>query len=341
MTRIIERLLSHAKDFICKASDRYSAFCLEKKVLDSRFDELFRCTSGSIFDAVYAPAGKVSGSRVYGSGYEYGNVRHRSYADFLEDQRLIHDRLDDVGTSIDRLEDILSGKEYTDDAVDTVDDMQGTRVKTVKRPSKLKSLYISTVAGLGTASRLYELLRGSLDISGGNGQKYSREQYSMEQINSVLDIKHRYFWKDESQIKDLVYKEKKIRLKSIDAFVKDAMYLKVNDPGYSGIDRIDYDSRIASKEMKDELVDAYIHSDKNLKDISSGFELRYGMHVSPSTISRNARRYLSAQGNDFKSRKEAREHYSKHDSNNYSTNKCGSNKHSPGHPRHHSPRHRG
>jgi hypothetical protein len=73
--------------------------------------------------------------------------------------------------------------------------------------------------------------------------------------------------------------------------------------------RINYDSRIAPTDMKEEIVRSYATSNKTLKELSKDLELKYGMHISVSTISVNARKYLSNQGLDFKNRREAKKYY--------------------------------
>jgi hypothetical protein len=54
------------------------------------------------------------------------------------------------------------------------------------------------------------------------------------------------------------------------------------------------------------MINAYSSSDKSLKEISADLEKKYGMGVSVSTISRNARKYLKDKGYGCRNRKEAR-----------------------------------
>ncbi len=62
-----------------------------------------------------------------------------------------------------------------------------------------------------------------------------------------------------------------------------------------------YDHQIAPDEMKEEMAEMYIYSDKNLEQVSEYLAEKYGMEVSSSTVSRRSREYLNVQ-----SREEAR-----------------------------------
>ncbi|MGV8171794.1 MAG: hypothetical protein ACP5OA_03830 [Candidatus Woesearchaeota archaeon] len=130
-----------------------------------------------------------------------------------------------------------------------------------------------------------------------------------EKLSQIIDIKNKYFWKNNTQLQDILKTEADISIPDISSLIKDAMVLKINNPKYSSIARINYDSRIASQDMKNEFIRAYTSSEKTLKEISKDFEKKYGMHISVSTISRNARNYLGAQGLEFKNRREAKRYY--------------------------------
>jgi hypothetical protein len=270
---IIERILSGAKNTVEKIYSGYLEFQNARKVLSKNFNELFDYTSDSFRNVIY------------------NDGTTGLYADFLQDQRKVCNKLWDVEDSINTLEGVLSSEDI------------GQKKFSRERPSRFKSAYISIVAGMGTTAKLYELLR--LD----NPRIIKYDNYSLRDINSLIAMKNKYFWKNEKQLIELIEKDKGLIVKSIDELVRDAMKLKVSNPEYYNITRINYDSRIASREMRDELTDAYIKSDKTLKEISLEFEKRYGMHVSVSTISVNARKQLQAQGLDFRNRREAKNYY--------------------------------
>jgi len=132
---------------------------------------------------------------------------------------------------------------------------------------------------------------------------------SLEKLNQIIGLKNKYFWKDYTQLQDIVQKETNIRVNNLDSLLKESMSLKANNPNYTNLSRIDYDSRIAPSDMKDEIIKSYTTSNKTLKELSYELESKYGMCVSASTISVNARKYLCSQGLDFKNRREAKKHY--------------------------------
>ena len=137
----------------------------------------------------------------------------------------------------------------------------------------------------------------------------SKNYYKPENLSKIIELKNKYFWKNDMQLYDIIRKETKTDIPDVSKIIRDAMKLKVSDPRYSGISRINYDSGIASQDMKDYFVQAYTSSDKTLKKISQEFEKKYGMHISISTISNNARKYLRSHGLEFKNRREARKYY--------------------------------
>jgi len=130
-----------------------------------------------------------------------------------------------------------------------------------------------------------------------------------DKLSQMINIKNKYFWKNNIQLQDMIKTETDIAVPDISSLIRDAMRLKVDDPKYSGIARINYDSNIASQDMKEEFIRAYTSSDKTLKQVSLEFEKKYGMHISVSTISNNARKYLSSKGLEFKNRREAKKYY--------------------------------
>ncbi len=132
---------------------------------------------------------------------------------------------------------------------------------------------------------------------------------SPEKLNQIIELKNKYFWKDSNQLQDLVQKETNMRINNIGDILKESMSLKVNNSKYANLARINYDSRIAPTHMKNEIIRSYTTSNKTLKELSRELELKYGMYVSTSTISVNARKYLCDQGLDFKNRRQAKKYY--------------------------------
>jgi len=135
------------------------------------------------------------------------------------------------------------------------------------------------------------------------------KSFAPEKLSQIINIKNKYFWKNNMQLQDIIKKEIDVNVPDISSLIRDAMALKVNSPKYFGIARINYDSGIASQDMKEEFIHAYTSSEKTLKEVSQEFEKKYGMHISSSTISKNARKYLRSKGLEFKNRKEAKRYY--------------------------------
>jgi hypothetical protein len=150
----------------------------------------------------------------------------------------------------------------------------------------------------------------------------------IEYLNKIILLKNKYFWKSPEDLDKIIEKEigtmqgyvrstrdaitYAMRLKSID----NKYHQDNHEPDYQTsydcqtVCRINYDSRIAPQEMKEECLKQYMHSEKTLKEISQELESRYGMHISISTISRHSRKYLERQGLHFKNRIETKEYYS-------------------------------
>jgi hypothetical protein len=144
----------------------------------------------------------------------------------------------------------------------------------------------------------------------------NKTTYTPENLNKIIELKNKYFWKDCTQLQNIIKTETNIKFNNIESLLTETMSLKVNNPQYKNISRINYDSRIASSDMKKDITNLYTQSNKTLKELSKELELKYGMYVSASTISINARKYLSNQGLDFKNRREAKKYYT-----NFSTSK--------------------
>ena len=134
-------------------------------------------------------------------------------------------------------------------------------------------------------------------------------RYDYDTLNKIIDIKNKYFRKHDTELNDLKTEEIGIKVTNIESIINNAMTLKVNNPSYSALNRINYDSRIASQKMKDEFITAYSSYEKTLKELSVDLEKKYGMYISSSTISRHARKHLSSKGLEFKNRREAKKYH--------------------------------
>jgi len=135
------------------------------------------------------------------------------------------------------------------------------------------------------------------------------KNYSPEKLSQIIKCKNKYFRRTDIQLQDIIKKETNIDVQDVSLLLKEAMGLKITNTEYSSIARINYDSSLASSDMKEDFIRAYTSKDMTLKEISKEFEKKYGMHISISTISRNSRKYLHNQGLDFKNRKEAKKYY--------------------------------
>jgi len=143
------------------------------------------------------------------------------------------------------------------------------------------------------------------------------KQFSFNTLNEIIYLKNKHFWKNTNDLSNLIKNTCGIEINSVDLLVRDMMVLKTMDTNYSNISSIYYDSRIAPQSMKDDIINLYLYSDKTLEYLSSFLEKRYGMHIASSTISVNARKYLSLNGLIFKNRKDAKKYYVKNvDKNN-------------------------
>lgn len=178
--------------------------------------------------------------------------------------------------------------------------------------------YKKDISNANTASDRHKSPDISLNKSSDN--YHVSTAYTPERLSKIIELKNKYFWKTSSQLQDIIQKETNVSVNDISLLFKDAMELKVNDPKYSAIARINYDSNIASDVMKEDFICGYTSREMTLKQISQEFEKKYGMHISVSTISRKARNYLRSQGLDFKNRKEAKKYYEVANASDYAEN---------------------
>jgi hypothetical protein len=299
----LEKIILRTRDFCNKETDRYFRLKDARKKLYTDMNELFKFIGESLIDSI--------------SGNNYNEyLKCERYTDTISELCEEKNRTDYKKRYVCNLDvNMLAYRKFSDIQRDLIN-LEEILFKGRSRKdkgnvlfSKIKNAYVSVIAGIGTSKQMYSMLNSNLNTS----NKFTYSKYSVEDINTVLSIKHKYFWKDKKSLVDTIKKEKGILLEdadSIDSLVRDAMNLKVINLKYSGIERINYDSTIASQDMKMELIEQYTHSGMTLKIISEEFEKKYGMHVSISTISVIARKYLDSKGMKFKNRREAKKYYS-------------------------------
>jgi hypothetical protein len=136
-------------------------------------------------------------------------------------------------------------------------------------------------------------------------------KFSAKDLSNIIALKNKYFGKSNNYLENLIKIKLDKQVSDINLLLKDAMLLKLNNANYCEITSIYYDSRIAPDNMKEDIVNLYIASDKSLNYISAFLEKKYGMHIATSTISVNARKYFLSKGNMFKNRKDAKKWYLK------------------------------
>ncbi len=148
----------------------------------------------------------------------------------------------------------------------------------------------------------------------GNNNKYINsinyaKQFSKDELNKIILLKNNYFWKKSEELEQIIENKTGIKINNIDAVLKDVMKLKIENINYTNIMSLHYNANIAEQSMKDEIINSYLYSNKSLKCLSLELEKKYGMHIAASTISVNARKYLSLKGLKFNNRKEAKIRY--------------------------------
>jgi len=293
------------KKFFRNIANTYDAIKTVNKKISEDFKDLFQYNMHSIDNIVYQSngivglcddvsyAGKTNFNKINTIREDFNkleNILFTGSSNYISPFSRQKNSINDSGVNLASSVDVISSQDA---------------VEKIATSSRLKSAFISTIVGIGTMNYTYDYLRGKVI----NSQK---SVLSPEKFNDVIKLKNKYFWKTDSQLQDIVQKETHINVNDFYSLIKDAMDLKLNNSAYSGIARINYDSRIASQDMKKDFIRAYYSSNKTLKDISIDFEKKYGMYISTSTISNNARKYFSVQGLDFRNRKEVKNYYSTH-----------------------------
>jgi hypothetical protein len=163
-----------------------------------------------------------------------------------------------------------------------------------------------------------------------NSSKIQENKKDIERLRDIINIKNTYFWKDPKDLGEILERDTGIKIQkteNISDIIRCAMKLKSENKedryniieqkheqnkttkAYFSLPRINYDSRIAPQDMKNEFIELYLNSQKNLSQISQDIEQKYGMHISKSTISKHARRYYQNKGMKFKNRKELKSRY--------------------------------
>jgi hypothetical protein len=276
------------KDFINVIVDKYNSIKTANQQISTDFKDLFQHNANSLDKLVYQSSGVVG-----------------LCDDIVDNGRTTFDKIYNIRKSISKLEDIIFNRKNSNV-------YSSSDFAVLTRPSKLKSLFISTIVGVGTMNYAYNTLRSSGDVEVSDGIDIQKNYvYSPETLSSIIELKNKYFWKTDSQLRDVVQRETNHVVNNFNSLIKDAMKLKITNQEYSSIARINYDSQISSQDMKQDFIRAYYSSDKTLKELSKDFEKKHGMYISASTISVNARKYFSSRGLDFKNRREAKLYYSK------------------------------
>ncbi len=142
--------------------------------------------------------------------------------------------------------------------------------------------------------------------------------YSKAMFNHLIDNKNKY---NNLLMKKIAGKVKQtssyISGKSdLEKLLKKAMKLKANDKNYSDLKQLNFDERLTTYTMKQEIVKMYADSNITLNEASHYFEKKYGLHISRTTLSKRAREYMNARlnyrGYSVNDREEAKTHYVKY-----------------------------
>jgi hypothetical protein len=137
------------------------------------------------------------------------------------------------------------------------------------------------------------------------------QNYSKDQLNSIITKKNRYFGGNyhglETALRD---SGQYVSEMPIDFTLKVIMKAKSENKKYQDLNTLYFDAKLATDDMKNEIMDSYMHSSLSLTQIGIDLEQKYGMHISSSTISRHARNYINSKysgyGVTINNRKDAR-----------------------------------
>jgi hypothetical protein len=155
----------------------------------------------------------------------------------------------------------------------------------------------------------------SLDsILRNESQRFTRNSYnnlSKKTLNKIIDITNRYKNSSLERVQEVINEETGSKIDSIESLLRDVMVKKTIDPEYATLKPMYYDSRIAPKDMRNEMVKLYTRSEMSLKEASLYLEKKYGMHISSSTLSKYSRKTMESKGLKFSNRRETREYYLK------------------------------
>ena len=122
---------------------------------------------------------------------------------------------------------------------------------------------------------------------------------SSPDLDHIVEIKNNnpYATIDSLVVKSNVENEQELQKNYSDHFT-------AYQAGKTNLKFARYDSNIAPKDMKQEMVEAYQNSEKSLKAIAIELSDKYGMNISSSTISKYSRQELNV-----KNRKEAKANF--------------------------------
>ncbi len=148
------------------------------------------------------------------------------------------------------------------------------------------------------------------------GDAYDCLHYDLDTCNKIINL-HNIYGKFGKQLylgagqklslDELISEQTGVDAKKL---LHEAIQFKKLNPNDTKLNKLYYNSELASEEMKHEMIDLYTNGAKNLEQISFDLSRKYGMNVSSSTISHHARKYYDAlESKDFKNRREVREYY--------------------------------
>ena len=148
------------------------------------------------------------------------------------------------------------------------------------------------------------------------GDAYGCLNYDLDTCNKIIDLYNVYgkFGKQlyHGAVQKLYLNELINEQTTVDAnkLLNEVILFKKLNPDDTRLNKLCYNSDLASIGMKQEMIDSYVHSPKSLEQLSIDLSRKYGLNVSASTISSHARKHYDAlTSKEFKNRREVQEYY--------------------------------
>jgi hypothetical protein len=145
---------------------------------------------------------------------------------------------------------------------------------------------------------------------------YSELPQDLDTLNKVIDLENIYgrFPKQlytgmtqKLTLDELIVEKTGITPKPL---LEKIISFKILNPNDTQLNKLYYNSQLASDEMKQEMIDLYTSSVKSLEQISVDLGRKYGINVSKTTISNHARKHYDAlESKHFKNRRDIQEYY--------------------------------